>query len=1045
MKASAPLSRNFLFTGFLLVLLTSCGLPSSARLPEAPSQTLTGVGLDAEYFNNLQFSGPAVRQIDTLLDFSWGTVPPSIGMRSGPFSARWTGSLTPQFSGPHTLYLSVQGEARLWLDDQLILEPGKTTTTLELSATRPHVLRLEFRKTQPEASLKLEWSSKRQEREVIPQKYLTPVRLTAQWVAAQAIPLGQNLLLNPDFEAGTGGWTLSGNGTYRNSSPGQGDAGQAAQLSNFAWVQQNLPLTLIEGGTEYVLEGWGRSQAGAVCTIGLAWGTASGQTGRVTLRFDGDWQRKSASEIIPVESIWMAAYLTSDSGQCEFDNVSASLPEAAAIPPRTTDLLDAVNNPDFDRGIVPWQIFGTGGVQTQSPEGSPALVTGSWTWVQQDLDMSGVVEGRNYVLRAKVRSSTGTPCTVGLTAANSSEITVRRTLSFTRRDWQEKALTQNLPSDTIWASVYLASSSGECSFDDVHLDTPLTPDLPLVAPSGLSAQLDPNDRNRLRLRWNAVVGATSYEIQRRTATTAYSPLQTVNTLELSDTVEPEAFYAYRLRAVRGLGEPSSYVELRFTTPPSGVNGGAQAGTQGHFGPLFGWPVIPIHAALLPDGRVFSFGTRTNGRQGASVDYSLWNPARGNGPNSHILYRNTTGTDIFCSAQLVLANGSVLVVGGDVIRSDGSTTNTGNPDITIFNPLDDSLVRSPLQMMRGRWYATTTMLANGDVLITGGSDATGASSLIPEIYTGQGWRTLSAATAPFNNVQWYPRTFQAPDGSVFMAGPGPRMWTFNLAGNGGLIDRGIRDSASRGAGISVMYDIGKILVAGGGPQANLADAMVIDINGNAPVVTRTTSMLTGRHEANATVLPNGRVLVTGGINSTDRLQTAQAVYSADTWNPATGRWTQGASAARIRVYHSISLLMPDGTVLTGGGGAPGPQTNLNAEIYYPEYLFAKDGSGNLAARPQILEAPTALSYGQRFVVRTPHSAEIASVSFIALGSVTHSWDMNQRFVPLSIAGRGNEQLELTAPASGNIAPPGYYMLFLVDTSGVPSKAQIVRIG
>ncbi|MDX2005915.1 MAG: galactose oxidase early set domain-containing protein, partial [Meiothermus sp.] len=306
-------------------------------------------------------------------------------------------------------------------------------------------------------------------------------------------------------------------------------------------------------------------------------------------------------------------------------------------------------------------------------------------------------------------------------------------------------------------------------------------------------------------------------------------------------------------------------------------------------------------------------------------------------------------------------------------------------------------------------------------------------------------TLLSATTPFRTYQSYPRTFQAPDGSVFMAGPDARMYSISTNSNGSVVDRGFRDGQYRGNGVSVMYDIGKILVAGGGPQANLADAMVIDINGTLPVVTRTTSMLTGRHEANATVLPNGQVLVTGGIASTNRNQIAQAVYSADTWNPATGRWTQGASAARIRVYHSISLLMPDGTVLTGGGGSPGPQTNLNAEIYYPEYLFAKDGSGNLAARPQILEAPTALSYGQRFVVRTPHSAEIASVSFIALGSVTHSWDMNQRFVPLSIAGRGNEQLELTAPTSGNIAPPGYYMLFLVDTNGVPSKAQIVRIG
>ncbi len=1025
----------------LVLILVACGTPS--RPVEPPrAQTLEGIGLDGAYYGNLEFAGLRMGQMDTQINFDWGTVAPVLGMPKGVFSARWTGSITPQFSESYIFLLEASGEAKLWIDDHLVVDAGQTSGTVELSNARRYAIRLEFRKTQPQASLKLSWESKSQKRTVVVQKHLSPDKLSAQQVSAMAVPAGQNLLLNPDFEGGSGAWLSFGNGIYQTAGPGHSGAGQAATVSNWGWVQQNLPYSSIEGGVSYTLEGWGRSVAGRACTLGLAGGNAAGETFQQPLVFEGAWENKTVARVVPAGTIWLAVYTGSSQGECQFDDLNLHITDHNSPPVPLPSNSSALNNGTFNTDLTSWDIFPSGQGQLLAGFIGNSLSINNWTWVQQDVAVGKLSLGQNYRLRGVVKANAGATCTLGVVGADSSSILFSRTLSFDQPLWQEQNLIQLIPSSTAWVAVYLTTTTQNCWFDDIALEPQSAASTELSNPANFAAT---SSGNSLTLSWDAVGTASSYILERRTATTSYAPVATLAVTSYTDSVgsSPDTFYSYRLKAVRG-NVSSSGSELRYTTSPVGINGGAQAGSQGYFGPLFDWPVIPIHAALLPDGRVFSYGTNTAGKQGASLYYAVWNPTLGTDVNAHTVLANTTKTDIFCSSQTLMANGSVLVVGGDVVQN-GSTTNTGNPDINLFNPLDNSLTKSPLQMLSGRWYSSATQLANGDVLISGGKDASGQSTQIPEIYTGQGWRTLETASSAFSSYIAYPRAWQAPNGKVFIAGPKPQMWYLDVAGTGTLTRLANRDLATRTGGVSVMYNVGKVFVAGGGTATNLADAMTIDINGNIPVVMPTSNMITGRYEANATLLPNGRILLTGGTNNLDRTQIADAVYAADTWNPADGKWTRGASATKIRVYHSISLLLPDGRVLTGGGGAPGPQTNLNAEIYYPEYLFKKDGSGSLASRPQILEAPQTLRFAERFTVRTPNAPDIASVSFIALGSVTHGWDMNQRFLPLTINSRGNDTLELGAPASGNLAPPGYYMLFINDSNGVPSVAKIVKIG
>jgi hypothetical protein len=245
----------------------------------------------------------------------------------------------------------------------------------------------------------------------------------------------------------------------------------------------------------------------------------------------------------------------------------------------------------------------------------------------------------------------------------------------------------------------------------------------------------------------------------------------------------------------------------------------------------------------------------------------------------------------------------------------------------------------------------------------------------------------------------------------------------------------------------MYAVGKILVAGGGGSLNTA--RVIDLNGASPAVSSTGSMQYGRRQNNLTLLADGTALATGGNSSGAGLvDMSNGVYAAELWNPATGTWKTLAAQKVTRQYHSTALLLPDGRVLSSGGGICGTcdQVNYlakNAEVFTPPYLYNKDGSGTLAPRPTVTGAPGAIDHATSFAISTPEAASIAKVGLVRLGAVTHSVDMDQRYVPLSFTA-GSGTLTATAPANANIAPPGPYMLFVVDSAGVPSVAKMVTV-
>ncbi len=453
---------------------------------------------------------------------------------------------------------------------------------------------------------------------------------------------------------------------------------------------------------------------------------------------------------------------------------------------------------------------------------------------------------------------------------------------------------------------------------------------------------------------------------------------------------------------------------------------------GQWGPVVPWPVVAIYAALLPNGKVLAYDSiGDNATETYSVQdhtrATVWDPTTGSQTSVWL----NDGYNIFCSGFSHLANGNIFVAGGNKDpQLDGIVQ-------TTYFDWNTEAWSQGVNMAYPRWYPTVTTMGNSEMLITSGGPP------IPEVRQSDGTlRQLSNASL---NLPLYPWFDVAPDGRAFDSGPDQTMRSLDPTGAGAWQIWGNRDSINRTYGSYAMYDVGKILVAGGGPSTNTAD--VINLNGPTPTVTPTGSMAYGRRQNNLTVLADGTVLVTGGNSSGATLVDLNAgVYAAELWNPATGQWTTLSSMQVTRQYHSTALLLPDGRVLSAGGGICGQcdavgYLNKNAEIFSPPYLFAPNGSP--APRPTVTAAPGTVGEGSQFTVSTPDAASITKVALVKLGAVTHSNNMDQRYVPLSFTA-GNGTLTVTAPPNINIAPPGPYMLFIINSAGVPSVAPILSV-
>ena len=451
-----------------------------------------------------------------------------------------------------------------------------------------------------------------------------------------------------------------------------------------------------------------------------------------------------------------------------------------------------------------------------------------------------------------------------------------------------------------------------------------------------------------------------------------------------------------------------------------VNNSDPRSQVGEWSPLVNWPLVAVHGSLLPIGKILLWDAWEYGTTAAKI----WDP------QANTFTPANVSSQLFCSAHSSLSDGRILTTGG---HNGGEI---GIKDTNLFDPSTNSWLRLA-DMSYARWYPTQTTLGDGRVITFSGQKTSGDFADIPEIYnpTNNTWSQLSVSTSSIHDVD-YPLNFLLPDGKIFAIGA--------THGVTGLLDVTSQTWTNLSApphrfGSSAMYQPGKILYVGGGNSGGSAakvESYTIDMNQANSTWRQITYMAYPRYAHNLLILPTGKVMAVGGVNIVNKNSSSGSLIP-EIWDPASETWTAMDQADDARGYHSIAMLLPDGRVLSAGGGRYGAaQNHFTAQIFSPPYLFN-------GPRPIIVQAPASTNYASTITVDTPDAANISKVSLIPLASVTHTIDMNQKFIELPFTQNPN-QLLVETPNSTNIAPPGYYMLFIINSNGVPSVAKIINL-
>lgn len=477
---------------------------------------------------------------------------------------------------------------------------------------------------------------------------------------------------------------------------------------------------------------------------------------------------------------------------------------------------------------------------------------------------------------------------------------------------------------------------------------------------------------------------------------------------------------------------------------------------GQWAPPQVWPVQAMSSAVLPTGKVLVlYSTRRA---------MLWDPATGTTRSLPI----PADVEMGCSGLAFLPDGRLLLNGGHG-APNGTHLWDGHRQSWVLDPWAETWSRVQ-DMQHGRYYPATVTLADGRALTVNGNGESGADPESSEIWDGTRWSYLPNESPP---MEFYPRLHVLPDGSLVRAGQDPEAAFLDL--RTGAWTPGPRSAAGRRwGGTSVLLPgLDRVLVFGGGNAGlssegshdvpvlrdpatviagNVADSVIDGFDPGTrsaevlDVRTRTyrevAPMLLPRRDHAAVQLADGNVLALGGSVGAEPVPGwVDYAFHPELYDVRTETWGVMAPAERTRGYHSTGVLLPDGRVLFAGGDfelARGTSTlplDTTGEVYSPPYLFR-------GPRPVITSAPPAVRYGAGFTVRST-GAEVARAALVRYSSTTHSLNTDQRWVELPVTQEG-DHLRLSAPTTGGVAPPGYYMLFLLSRDGVPSVSKPVRV-
>jgi hypothetical protein len=506
-------------------------------------------------------------------------------------------------------------------------------------------------------------------------------------------------------------------------------------------------------------------------------------------------------------------------------------------------------------------------------------------------------------------------------------------------------------------------------------------------------------------------------------------------------------------------------------------------------------VLPVHAAVMHTGSVLFFaGSGNNVFRRTSPDFGnetravytsvIWNPADNTFEHPPTLRRpDGSVVDYFCCGHCRLPDGRLLIAGGsdqyDKIIVDGQMQPAGHG----FTGLNDAMTFDPASrqwqliepMQHKRWYPTLLTLHNGDVIaasgLDGNSQATGQLEILSAPYDG-GWTPGREFNLPL-----YPHLFETSDGKLVYTGgkmdtPGPsNPLTFAaLTPTAATLIDNLDDADKCNQSASVILppaQLQRFMILGGGPededgqprQPATQRVSVVDLMNPAPSYGRRANLNRERMHVNAVLLPDQTVLATGGgvfreatpEGKPDPTQFNE-VLEAEIYDPTADSWTLTAPATVARLYHSVALLLPDGRVITAGGNpdkgqnvtwlpAEDPMEEMRLEMFSPPYLFR---STEADPRPVITESPTDIAYNDTFNVELAKPAPDASACLIRPGLTTHSFNVEQRLIALNTTQPTPSTLSTQVDVDNLVAPPGWYMLFVLDRLKVPSVARWVHL-
>jgi galactose oxidase len=498
---------------------------------------------------------------------------------------------------------------------------------------------------------------------------------------------------------------------------------------------------------------------------------------------------------------------------------------------------------------------------------------------------------------------------------------------------------------------------------------------------------------------------------------------------------------------------ASMAELNVYTPVPAVSVGSFAAVPpslGRWGPTIDLPIVPAAASITTDNIVVfwsSFRTDSFGGGGGQTFTATYNPSNGNINSFQV---TNIQHDMFCPGSSLDPEGLVVVTGGN----DVSKTSKYNPSTGGWT--------SGALMNRPRGYQSTTTLGDGRIFVIGGSWSGGRGNKHGEVYdtVANSWtkvdgcdvsRILTADRAGVYRSDNHAWLFAWKNNLVFNAGPSKQMTWFNVSGPGSWRDGGLRaNDPDAMCGVAAMYDAeqGLIVSAGGSPNYEDSTATksthIIKLGAvnAAPAVTKVADMNYARAFHNSVILPDGKVLVVGGQSYAKPFTDTNAALPAELFDPTTRTWKVVAPVNVPRTYHSVALLLPDATVIAGGGGLCGRgcvQNHADAQVWTPPYLLNADGS--LKTRPKILSvSASSVRPGGTLSITTDAAA---SFSLVRYGSTTHTVNTDQRRVVLKPTASGLTYTA-TLPSDAGVLLPGYWMLFAMNEAGVPSLAKTIKV-